>query len=137
MPPAPKAETAPDPVPNTTAEALAEAEQRGYNRGFADGRETKRPPLFEAAKTVCEQHYDAPTEVVQAKLADLEATYGETLSRPDRGLLDGIVRRYQMAAEAQRQAFVQTPRPKSKVGETVAKRLSDSERAVPTFETVT
>ena len=116
--------------------AVTEAEERGYARGFQAAQDAKRPPLFEAAKKVIAGHFDADDDAIWAKISDLEAVYSQALSGPDQSLLEGVVRRYRIAAEAQRQAFVQPLRPKSQVGRDVARKLESGERAETVYEVV-
>lgn len=127
-----------------TARLITDADMAGYRRGREDERAAKRPPLFEAGKRLCEQNFDATDEEIDAALAQLADSYQEKLSVPDLALLAGMVRRRRQAAEAQRQIALQIPRPRSEVGQEVAKRL-DAEarkpsaidsRSVTTYETV-
>ena len=121
-----------------TATLIADADRAGYQRGRDDERAAKRPPLFEAAKRLCEQNFDATDDEIDAALAKLAESYQEKLSTPDLALLAGIVRRRRQAAEAQRQIALQIPRPRSQVGQEVAKRLAadPDSRSQTTYETV-
>ena len=117
--------------------AIAEAEGRGFQRGWQAALESKRPPLFEAAKAVYETHFDAPAEAIRAKIEQLEAEYDERVSVADLGLLENIAKRMRLAAEAQRQSFVTAARPRSEVGKQVARKLAeDQPRQATTYETV-
>ena len=121
-----------------TAALIADADRAGYQRGRDDERVAKRPPLFEASKRLCEQSFDATDDEIDAALTQLADSYAEKLSVPDLALLAGIVRRRRQAAEAQRQIALQIPRPKSQVGQEVAKRLAadPDSRSTTTYETV-
>lgn len=121
-----------------TASLIADADRAGYLRGRDDERAAKRPPLFEAGKRLCEQSFDASDDEIDAALAHLADSYQEKLSVPDLALLAGMVRRRRQAAEAQRQIALQIPRPRSQVGQDVAKRLAadPDARSTTTYETV-
>lgn len=122
-----------------TATMIAEAEKAGYQRGRDAERAAKRPPLFEAAKRLCAENFDATDEEIDAAIAHLAESYGEKLSAPDLALLAGQVRRRRQAVEAQRQAMLQTPaRPKSQIGVEVQKRLAadPDSRSATVYETV-
>lgn len=122
-----------------TARLVADAERAGYERGRDDERQAKRPALFEAAKRLCAENFDAADDEIDAALAHLAESYEEKLSVPDLALLMGQVRRRRQAAEAQRQAALQMPaRPKSQIGVEVAKRLAadPDARSTTVYETV-
>ena len=106
----------------------------GYDAGYAAAKAEAKPPLFEAAKRIAENLYHADQSDLDTKYAELEADYGETISRGDRGLLASIVRRLRMAEEVQRQAFLQVNRPKSAAGKQVAERIAEG-RAETIYET--
>lgn len=127
-----------DGLDTDAATLIAEADRAGYQRGRDDERAAKRPPLFEAAKRLCAENFDATDDEIDAAIAHLADAYQEKLSVPDLALLSGMVRRRRQAAEAQRQVALQIPRPRSQVGVEVAKRLAadPDSRSTTVYETV-
>lgn len=120
--PEPSDETA---QPDSAKTGDPSAYERGYAAGYAAAAKAQRPSLFDAAKLVCREMFDLHDEVIDERLVALEKEYDDEISNSDRRLLQGIVRRHRVAAEAQRQAVMNRPRPKSDVGLTVSRKLGD------------
>ena len=113
----------------------AKGYQAGYEQGRDDERAQKRPPLFEAAKRVCESEFLSPDVEIAAWIAELEIAYQERLSRADRALLEGIAKRRRQTADAQKRVQLTVNRPRSPEGRDVAKQVADG-RAVTSYEIV-
>jgi hypothetical protein len=89
-----------DPDQQQLKAAYLEGHAEGYDAGYRQGLEDAKPKptLFDACKQAAIGHADDTDPQLLHRFDEIEAEYGQTLIRQDRGLLLSIAKRHRNRA---------------------------------------